>query len=110
MYYLWMLAIYFLEGHGTYLFKLKGKKLTLTPLAPNQIPKTETGREKHKKSSLLVNGGRVERVISKGKPIYLPLWWNISLTQIPQPFTPQSSPCYKSLRMFFLKTYPWPSS
>ena len=46
--------------HGqsnTYSFKLNGKRLTLTPLALNQIHKPETGREKLKESVLLVNGG-----------------------------------------------------
>ena len=53
-----------------YSFKLKGKKLTLTLLAPNQTHKIETGREKFKNNALLINGGRMERPICKGKPVY----------------------------------------
>jgi len=59
--------------HGqskTYSFTLKGKKMTLTPLAPNPTHKTETGREKFKESALLTNEGRVKRAISKGKPVF----------------------------------------
>ena len=43
-----------------------GKKMPLTPLPPNQTQKPETGRVVHKESALLVNGGRVERAITKG--------------------------------------------
>jgi len=35
-----------------YSFKLKGKKMTLTPSAPHQAHNTKTGREKHKESAL----------------------------------------------------------
>jgi len=60
--------------HGqsnTYSFKLNGKRLTLTPLTPNQIPKPKTGRERLRESTLFVNTGRLKRVISKGKPIFV---------------------------------------
>jgi len=62
--------------HGqssTYSFKLKGKKMTLTPLSPNQTHKPETGKDIHKESALLVNGGRGERAIAKGKPGFIVL-------------------------------------
>ena len=62
--------------HGqsnTYSFKLKGKKMTLTPSPPNQTHKPETRRDTHKESSLFVNGGRVKRAIIKGKPVFVVL-------------------------------------
>jgi len=43
--------------------------MTLTPLPPNQTQKPKTGRVVRKESALLVNGGRVERAITKGKPM-----------------------------------------
>jgi len=55
---------------NTYSFKLNGKKMTLTPLPPNQTQKLETGRVVHKESALLINGGRVERAITKEKPVF----------------------------------------
>ena len=55
---------------NTYSFKLKGRKMTLTPLHPNQTQKPKTGRVVHKESALLVNGERVERAITKGKPVF----------------------------------------
>ena len=62
--------------HGqsnTYSFKMKGKKMTLTRLAPSQTLKTENGKGNHKGIALLVNRGRVERVISKGKHVFVVL-------------------------------------
>jgi len=64
--------------------------MTLTPSAPNQTHKPKTGREKLKESALLVNGGRVERPISKEKPIYAILMFDLPLVYIPQPFIPYS--------------------
>jgi len=119
MYCLWMLVTYFLVGLGSMIgmlfiianltpipFTWKAKGWPWPPLAPSQTHKTESGREKLKKSALLVNGGRVKRAIPRENLYMLSLWWNLSLTQIPQPFTSQSNPCYKSLKMSFLKTYP----
>ena len=58
---------------NTYSFKLKDKKMTLTPLPPNQTQKLETGRVVHKEMALLVNRGRVERAITKEKPMFVVL-------------------------------------
>jgi len=44
--------------------------MTLTPLPANQTQKFKTGRVVHKESALLINGGRVERAITKGKPVF----------------------------------------
>jgi len=47
--------------------------MTLTPLHPKQIQKPETGRVVHKEMALLVNRGRVERAITKEKPMFVVL-------------------------------------
>ena len=58
------------EQSNTYSFKLKGKKMTLSPLPPKQTQKPKTGRVVRKESALLFNGGRVKRAITKGKPVF----------------------------------------
>jgi len=50
---------------NTYSFKLKGKKMTLTPLPPNQTQKPETGSVVHKESALLVNRGTVKGLLPR---------------------------------------------
>ena len=56
---------------NTYSFKLKGKKMTLTPLPPNQTQKPKTGRVMHKESALLVSRGRVKRAVTKEKHVFI---------------------------------------
>jgi len=78
------------DQSNTYSFKLNGKRMTLTPLGPNQTHKPETGRGKLKESSLLGNKRRVEKDISKGKPIYALLM--MESTPIIDSTPPSSSP------------------
>jgi len=80
---------------NTYSFKLKGTKLTLTPLSPNQTHKLESGRDKHKESALLVNRGRVKRAITKGKPVFAMLMMESAPNLDPTTLHPSVQPLIK---------------
>ena len=60
------------DGHAnTYEFKHKGRSLILTPLPPHKPLKFKL--QKGSEKSLYISGTRVERVISKRKPLFA-LW------------------------------------
>jgi len=76
--------------------------MTLTPLAPSQTLKTKTGKGKHKKSALCANGGRVERVISKGKPVFAML----IVVSTPDTNPPSFHPSFQPLLHDFEDVFP----
>ena len=95
--------------HGqsdAYSLKLRGKKMTLTPLAPSQTHKTKTRKEKLKKSALLINGGRVERTISKGEPIFAILMVEAAPSSDPTTFHPSVQPVLQEFKDVFPQDLP----
>jgi len=85
---------------------LKGGKITLTPLHPNQTQKPETIRVVQKKSALLVNGRRVERVITKGKPMFSVLMLEYAPKVDTTTLHPSIQPLIEGFQDVFPKIYP----
>jgi len=95
--------------HGqsnSYSFKLKGRKMTLIPLPPNQTHKPKTVRDKQKESALLINGGRVKRVITKGKPVFAVLMLESSPKYEPATLLPSVQPLVKEFKDVFPQGLP----
>jgi len=82
------------DGHAnTYAFKYIGRNLTLTLLSPPKLLKSKSGKGSEK--SLFMSETRVERAISKSKPLFTLLMIESNISEGVKPMHPLGQPLLK---------------